>query len=170
MIEITLSIVLQIVQTVGILVGIFYYVTVMRNAQRNQQQQLETRQLQGFMQVMSMALTRDGLMYGNIFGRTNVSNYDEFREKMDNDAEYRSAFVFCAWLYESIGVILKEGLVGVRLLALYDAIGTIQAWERYKEIIYELRKRSNNKRRWGMWEYTYNTLMRYLDEHPELKP
>jgi hypothetical protein len=65
MVEITLPIVLQIVQTVGILVGIVYYITIMRSQQRTrelalesqeltrkaQEQTLETRQTQLFMQI-----------------------------------------------------------------------------------------------------------------------
>ena len=48
MVEITLPIILQIVQTVGILVGIAYYLIIMRNSQRSQQIQLETRQALSF--------------------------------------------------------------------------------------------------------------------------
>ena len=51
MVDITLPIVLQIVQTAGILVGIVYYIAIMRNNQRTQQMQLETRQAQLFMQL-----------------------------------------------------------------------------------------------------------------------
>ena len=44
MVEITYQMVLSTLQTVGILVGIIYYLTIMRNSQKNQQMQLETRQ------------------------------------------------------------------------------------------------------------------------------
>ena len=30
--------------------------------------------------------------------------------------------------------------------------------------------RQVNRRAYDMWEYTYDTLMTYLEEHPELKP
>ena len=60
MVEITLPIVLQIVQTVGILVGIAYYITIMRNSQKTQdlslkaqEQALETRKAQLYMQIYS---------------------------------------------------------------------------------------------------------------------
>jgi hypothetical protein len=42
--------VFQFLQTMGILVGVFYYVMTIRANQRNQQLQLETRQAQLFMQ------------------------------------------------------------------------------------------------------------------------
>jgi len=37
MVEITLPIMLQIMQTVGILVGIIYYITIMRNTQKTRE-------------------------------------------------------------------------------------------------------------------------------------
>jgi len=46
MVEITLPIVLQIVQTAGIFVGIVYYLTIMRNNQRTQRIQLYNTYLQ----------------------------------------------------------------------------------------------------------------------------
>jgi hypothetical protein len=43
MVEVTIPIVLQVIQTVGILVGIIYYITIMRSNQKTQQLQLDTR-------------------------------------------------------------------------------------------------------------------------------
>ena len=65
MVEITLPLVLQIIQTVSLVVGIVYYLIIMRNSQRTreltlrsqeltrkaQEQALETRQAQLFMQL-----------------------------------------------------------------------------------------------------------------------
>jgi hypothetical protein len=57
MVEITLPIMLQILQTAGILVGIAYYLVIMRNSQKTrelalnaQEKALETRQAQLFIQ------------------------------------------------------------------------------------------------------------------------
>jgi hypothetical protein len=52
MVEITYQMVLSTLQTVGILEGIIYYLFIMRNSQRNQQMQLETRQLDLFMRCL----------------------------------------------------------------------------------------------------------------------
>jgi hypothetical protein len=49
--QITFQTIFQFLQTVGILVGVFYYIMTLRNSQRTQQQQLETRQAQLFMQI-----------------------------------------------------------------------------------------------------------------------
>ena len=53
MVEITYQIVLSTLQTVGILMGIFYYIMTLNNTRKNQEMQLETRQAQLFMQIVN---------------------------------------------------------------------------------------------------------------------
>ena len=48
--QITFQIIFQFLQTVGILIGVFYYIMTIRTNQRNQKMQLETRQTQLFIQ------------------------------------------------------------------------------------------------------------------------
>ena len=49
--QVTFQTIFQFLQTLGILVGVFYYVMTLRYNRRNQELQLETRQAQLFMQV-----------------------------------------------------------------------------------------------------------------------
>jgi hypothetical protein len=51
MVEITLPIILQILQTAGILVGIVYYITIMRNSYKAQQMTLKATKTQVFLQM-----------------------------------------------------------------------------------------------------------------------
>ena len=58
MVEITYQMVMSTIQTVSLVVGIIYYITIMRSQQRTrefalnaQEQALETRQTQIFMQI-----------------------------------------------------------------------------------------------------------------------
>ncbi len=61
MVEITYQMVLSTLQTAGILVGIIYYITIMRTSQRNQQHQMETRKLQMFMDVYNSIQSPESL-------------------------------------------------------------------------------------------------------------
>jgi hypothetical protein len=45
MVEITLPIILQLLQTAGILVGIIYYITIMRNTQKTRELTLQSQEL-----------------------------------------------------------------------------------------------------------------------------
>jgi hypothetical protein len=93
MVEITLPIMLQIVQTVGILVGIIYYITIMRNQQRTreltlesqelarkaQEQALETRKVQLFMQIyQDMNSTENLRIYSELINME-WEDWDDFR-------------------------------------------------------------------------------------------
>jgi hypothetical protein len=43
-------------------------------------------------------------------------------------------------------------------------------WEKHRNIVYKERERRNDQTYCGSWEYFYNELVKYLDEHPELAP
>lgn len=53
MVEIMYQMVLSTFQTIALIVGIAYYLFIMRNSQRNLQMQLETRRAQLFTQIYS---------------------------------------------------------------------------------------------------------------------
>ena len=59
MVDVSYQMVLSTLQTVGLLVGIVYYLTIMRNSQKNQQMQLETRQSQLFMQLFQYHIDKE---------------------------------------------------------------------------------------------------------------
>ena len=61
MVEITYQMVLSTLQKVGLLIGIVYYLIIMRNSQRNQQIQLETRKVQLFMQIYQQITSEETL-------------------------------------------------------------------------------------------------------------
>jgi len=177
MVEITYQMVLSTLQTAGILVGIVYYVTIMRNQQRTreltlkaQELTLETRQAQLFTQLIDKYTTKEGLEYLRVEDGATWSSYEEWLEIYRNDAEYHDAFKWLAHIYAGVGALLREGLLNIRMVALVAASGIIGDWEKYKDVIYEWRKRTNDRTSRSEWEYLYNTIMKYLEEHPELAP
>jgi hypothetical protein len=118
LVEITLSIILQVIQTVGILVGILYYVTIMRSNQRNQQQQLETRKTQMFMQLYQSKYDREGLE--NVFTILNME-WDDMNDYMEKYgiAEHPDigAMVESQSGYmEGLGILVKEGMVDIEMV------------------------------------------------------
>ncbi len=70
---------------------------------------------------------------------------------------------------EGLGVFVKEGLVPIRLVALFITHLTRTYWEKFGPIIEEYRIRENVPRGGSEAEYLYRTLMKYVEEHPELK-
>jgi len=57
MVEITYQMILSTIQTVGILIGIFYYVMTLNYTKKNQEQTLKMRNAMVFHQIVGQALT-----------------------------------------------------------------------------------------------------------------
>jgi len=146
MIEITYQMVLNTLQTAGILVGIFYYIMDLRYNREINQMTLLTRQSQILQQVLDKTTSREGMEYGRICSQAEWSNYDEWFERYSSDEDYRMAFTYWRECFAHTGVYLKEGIFNIRLLALRIASDFIWFWERHRDVIYERRKRLNDRR------------------------
>ncbi len=195
--QVTFQILFQFLQTVGILVGVYYYIMTIRTNQKNQEislknqeltlqsqeltrktqeQSLETRQAQLFMNIYNQSFAnREWLNAYNKVMSTNWDDYEEyitiadFRDPDSSDKEYLEAQSYVCSFYEGLGVFVKEGLVDIRMIALTMTYMTKSYWEKLASIVYEGRKRMNYPRMLSEFEYLYDELMKYIEEHPELK-
>jgi hypothetical protein len=194
--QVTFQVLFQFLQTVGILVGVFYYIMTIRTNQRNQEislrnqeltlqsqeltrkaqeQAVETRQAQLFMNIYNQSFTnREWLNAYNKVMTTHWDSYEEylkiadFRNPDSSDKEYLEAQSYVSSFYEGLGVFVKEGLVGIRLVALTMTFMTRSLWEKLAPVVYESRKRWDYPRMLSEFEYLYDELMKYVEEHPEL--
>jgi hypothetical protein len=154
----------------------FYYISTLRNSNKMrelslkaQEQALETRQAQLFMQIYNKATSKEGIDSVQLLMEANWSSHEEWLEKYRNNPVYYNALSFYIGYMEGLGVFIKENLVDIKLIALFFAGVTRMMWEQYRDIITEERKRLNYRRYASEWEYTYNELLKYMEEHPELK-
>jgi len=168
--QVTFQTLFQFLQTVGILVGVFYYIMTLQNTRKSQQMQLETRQAQLFWNAIDKFTSKEGLDNIKILNYAAWSNHEEWLEKYRNDVEYNGAFMWLKDIFEGIGVSLRLGYLDIKLLAHYNTQSTIYWWEKYRDLIYNERGRRNDRRWHSEWEYLYDELMKYLEEHPELSP
>ena len=187
MVEITLSIVLQFVQTVGILVGIIYYLTIMRNAQKTreltlqsqeltrkaQEQTLETRQTQIFMQIYQQLNSEESYKTSMELLYLDIKDYDEFLQKYDssvNPTHYaKRAYIW--YNYNTIGELLCTGIIEVDLLIrLHLDTRVIVMWEKWEDIIRATRVRENIPDIWDGFEYLYQEMKRFRESkgYPEI--
>ncbi len=148
MVEITYQMVLSTVQTIGIFVGIFYYIMTLRNTRRNQELQLETRQAQLFLNIYNVYSSkqfqkdREELMHLREW-----TDYDDFFAKYGSDVDPEAKAIFDSiflWL-EGLGVLVKRGLIDPELVhdLLYGFI--INFWERHLPIISRWREQHGPK-------------------------
>jgi len=151
--EITLPVILQIVQTTGIIVGIIYYLTIMRNTQKTreltlqsqeltrkaQEQAAETRQTQLFMQLFDRWGDPDfARLYGKYRYETcaSVSNDPDEICKIAVKAVFES-YDPDVWIpiqtltqyFEGIGIVYKKKLIDLETLESLLSTRIIWYWD-----------------------------------------
>jgi len=122
--QVAFQTVFQFLQTVGILVGVFYYVMTIRANQRNQEltlkaqeQAVETRQAQLFMQIFSRFDEEWVDAYQEIL-MLDFNNFQEYWEYASprTNTELSRKFYRLNSLYEGLGLLVREGLLNIRLV------------------------------------------------------
>ena len=151
MVEITHPIVLQIVQTVALIVGIVYYISIMRNQQKTrelalnaQEHATETRQTQIFMQVLERLNSEETAKSWAELINMKVPDYEEFILKYDSSVNpaHSAKRVHIWWTFHAIGELLRMGTIEhdlVHRLQLSHMV--IAMWEKWEHIIREIRVR-----------------------------
>lgn len=156
---------------IGLMASILYYANVSRNANKTQQMQLETRQAQFFMNIYQDHLTERLSKSLYFLMDMEYDDFEDFEHKYgrDNNPEANELITMHMLQMEGYGVLVREGYVSVRLVALLTSGSIRIGWEKLRDYIYKARERYNMPR-WSIeYEYLYNTLMEYAEKHPELQ-
>ena len=151
---------------IGLTASIVYYASILRNANKTQQQALETRQAAMFMNIYNQWTSGIHRHWG-IISSWEWDDYDEYTQKY-GDTESQEMVQSVGGYYEGIGVLVKEGLVPIRLVALFSTTVIIRFHEKFRGIAEKERVLFNSPRIGIETESLYNELMTYHKEHPEL--
>lgn len=161
---------LQILQTAGIFVGIVYYITIMRNAQKTreltlesqeltrkaQEQALESRQAQLLSNFMGMWLTSDSLHDAILYWFNQPKmEYKEFKERYPRDSDGFKDIMLFFDFYEFIGLITKWKLVYKKLV---DDMFSLQ-WDKYGPIIKGMQEDLGSTRMFEHYEWLAKSLL-----------
>ena len=169
----TLQAVSYIMGSLGVFLAAVYYISTLRNNQRTQQLQLETRQAQLFMQIYNQgANNREFIEAWNRVMHMKFTNLQEFLEEIDYEnpdtRENQYAINILTGYYEGLGTLVKEDMLNIRWVALLFGSWTRMFWEKVEPIAEEIRVDHKAPRFFSETEYLYNELMKYMKEHPEL--
>jgi len=166
-----------ILQTIGVLsaataavIGVRSYINSNKRTEEARGRELETRQAQLFMQIYAKWNEADfSDRWFDLWGMGVWSDYGKFKEGiLDNPDKMKSLSVLIRF-FEGLGVLVRENLLDIRLIALTMAGDTKFFWDQYKQIIVEWRRDWNYARMMDETEYLYNELTRYIEAHPELR-
>ena len=155
--------VLSTLQTVGLLIGIAYYLIIMRNSQRAQQIQLETRQAQLFTHLYSDFRRPENIRLIGRAMQMNWSDYDDFQIKYNSTEHAEDRMPYSSWsmYFQEIGVLVKEGLIDISLVAQFLPDAFRDYWKKFKPIILEHRERADYPQYFAGMEHLYNEFSRH---------
>ena len=149
------------VAATGVLVAAIYYVLNMRAT-------LQTRQAQLFMQLYDRWTFDIGEKFWD-FLDVDIKSAEEFLNKIKTDKEYAKRASILSRYHEGVGVLVRFGLLDIKYIAYLASWPTRVYWEKLKPIIEDVRRLQNAPRSDSESEYLYVRLMKYLEEHPELR-
>jgi hypothetical protein len=157
----------------GVSIGLaaIYYTYTIRNQNR-------TRQAQLLIQICNQTLNNPAFMKGYyIIKDSEWKDYDEYIEYLgEPGSENYNDIFLVGGILESIGVLVEEGLVDIRLIESLMRRIVIEYYEKMKPMLDGRRRMYNLERgdrepllqAWKV-EYLYHELMKFLGENPELK-
>ncbi len=161
--QITFQIIFQFLQTAGLLVGIGYYITTLRNAQKNRMidmvfQRMHTRSAEYFKDSLDIT--------PSMFDWETVEEFHRkwnWRKTPDIIAQ-RAAIGdrFTAW-----GMLLRQGLTDIDFVAKVFPPAYVMAWwERNEPLYQEERKVTNFPEQYEDLEFLYNALKK---KYPDIR-
>ena len=138
----------------------FYYINTLRNANKTQKMQLETRQAQLFMQLYNRLDKDFSKSFFTVMGWKWI-DYDDYLKKYHwkNNVEAASEWEHLSDYLEGMGVLVKEEYINIHLVALLNAAMIRNLWKKFSPIIMETRKRNNWPRYMIEYEYLHNALL-----------
>jgi len=156
MVEITYQMVLSTLQTVGVLVGIIYYITIMRNADKNRKYQIAQ-------QISQEVQSRENSLIAIELLEMEWEDFDDFLRKYDstvNKDNYSKRVMIFAMIAQ-VGYSLKQGDIDIETLYnLLPSHGSLQIWNKFKPILMEQRKRYNDPHWYRWFEYYADEIMK----------
>ena len=179
MVEITYQMVLSTLQTAGILVGIFYYIMTLRNAEKareltlkSQEHATETRQAQLYMQFFNRFSSEEGSDRALELLETEWENYEDFDRKygIKNNRKFTAKRNQVFTEHDVIGYLLHKGLLDIDMVYQMNGYATTLVWNHFESIIKEQRRQFGWSD-WMMWfEYLANEINEYRKNKPRLDP
>ena len=164
---ITFQTIFQFLQTTSIMVGIVYYLMILQNQQKSQQQALDTRQAQLLMQIYNRWDNPERCKaFTEIWNWDEWTTFEEFYNQMTPEkwVTLNSLVLF----FEGLGVLIRTKKVEVNDLYLLLGGTTIGILERFIPILPQIREKIGYPTYMSETKYLYTEFVKYKEKHPDL--
>jgi hypothetical protein len=146
---------------IGLIVSILYYAIILRNANRTQRMQLETRQVQLFMNIDATRGSPEfqKLIYRVIF-MDEWKDIDDYLVKYgpENNLDAYSEHSFIWQRFESLGLLLKKNIIDLSYFDDLIKVSALAAWNKFEPVINAMRVRVNQPNLYNHFEYLANEI------------
>jgi hypothetical protein len=163
MVEITPPLVLQIIQTVSLVVGIIYYLIIMRNSQRTQQQTLDARRTDTFLRHWGTDNEEHIKATMEMMQQWEWTDYADWVERYSTSPEMWSKFASNMQRYNGLGLLAMRDQVDLDLIYQYTPAPIISLWEKFGEVIIESRgdpDKLQSDEHYEGFEFLYNEMIK----------
>ena len=151
----------DLVAIFGVIAGFSYYVLTVRNAQRSQRMAEESREVEI---VTRTATLEDNRIWIELLNME-WTDYDDFERKYGSDDNPDNwAKRVTVWMtYERYGYLVKNGLIDKETFFELNT-SVYLVWEKFKDVIYEIRRRYSQPFGYQYFEYLGEECVKYLWE------
>jgi hypothetical protein len=159
---IELSVIRDLVAIFGVIAGFTYYVMTVRNSQRMQKMQLETRQAQLFMQIFNRF---QEVEFRNNINEIITREWEDYDDHVKKYGRYtnptaQAVSASTALFFEGLGVLLKRGLLDIDIVGELMSTPVRIYWEKVSPVIMGMRDRMKREAVMESAEYLYEEMMK----------
>ena len=159
----------------GIIVSILYYTSVLRNANKTQQLQLETRQAALFMSLYETYQSLEFVKSRRAVIALKWTDFNDFWTKYgsESSSDDWTNWQSQAGFFNGLGVLVKKGLIDISLVDELFSNILHRMWNHMGPIMIEWRNTRNDTyprthELFHGFDYLYNAHLKYIKENPEL--
>jgi len=146
---------------ISLTIGVIYHIMTLNNTRKTQQQALETRQAQLFMQAYNKFIDKEFQQnFMDIVFQHEWDDYDDWWEKYgpatNSEESSKRASVFS--YFEGLGVFVEQNLIDIELVSRLGSQNINLCWEKYGPLWEEYTKRTGSPYTYEYMEWLYNEL------------
>ena len=171
---VSLEVIAILLTGISISASLVYYSTILKNANNTQKTQLETRQAQLLMDLSTKYQSTEYRQDSTEISLQEWKDYEDWKQKygLEVNPESWAKWQSIAAFYNGVGVLLRRNLIDISLVNDLLANVVYKDWENMGGILVEWRKerppRKRTNEHFDGFDYLYNELVKYVEEHPEL--
>jgi hypothetical protein len=164
MVEITYQMLLSTLQTIALIVGIAYYLFIMRNS-------IRTRQAGLFMELYGQFRAKDFQEMVQDIRQFEYTDMTDFYKKYGSEINPEAWVNFYSVMsfYEGVGVLIRRNLISPVLVDDMMSGPILQIWGKFGPMVLDTRERFSSPTAWEYTEYLYYEIKKIVERQHGLE-